>query len=276
MAKWFEGDLLANGIRLHYHRTGGNKPQVVLCHGFSDNGLCWSVLARELEADYDVIMLDARYHGLSEVPREGGGSAAMAADLAGVIEALELDRPVAMGHSMGAAYVSYAAAEYPDLLRGIVLEDPPAWRAAEADSGTQQETRVWMESRRAEMARRAKMTLAELVAECHEIHPTWDAETCCLFMIAKKQLSPKILDMGILHRRPWREILERIRCPILFFTGDIEKGAIVTPQAAEEAQRLSAFVEHVHISGVGHHIRYENPDPYTAAVEAFLARIYGS
>ena len=59
--------MIANGIRLHYYRTGdGTKPAVVLCHGFSDSGLCWTPVARQLEADYDVIMLDARGHGLSE------------------------------------------------------------------------------------------------------------------------------------------------------------------------------------------------------------------
>lgn len=276
MVEWFEGDVLANRIRVHYHRTGDEKPQVVLCHGFSDNGLCWSALARELETDYDVVMVDARYHGLSEAPREGGGSAAMAADLAGVIDALELDRPVAMGHSMGAAYVAYAAAESPDLLRGIVLEDPPGWRVSEPDVGTQSERREWMESRRAEMTRRARMTLVELVAECHEIHPSWDEETCRLFMIAKKQLSPMILDRGVLHRRPWREVLKQIRCPILLLTGDTEKGAIVTSQAAEEGQRLSSLVQHVHVPGVGHHIRYESPEPYNRAVTRFLARVYAS
>ena len=60
MATWTEHDILTNGIRLHYYRTGGDKSPLVLCHGFSDNGLCWTPLARELEADYDVIMVDAR------------------------------------------------------------------------------------------------------------------------------------------------------------------------------------------------------------------------
>ena len=68
MSEWQQGDVLTNGIRMHYYRTGGNKPPVVLCHGGSDAGLCWTPVAKILEADYDVIMIDARNHGLSETP----------------------------------------------------------------------------------------------------------------------------------------------------------------------------------------------------------------
>ena len=37
---WPEGTVEANGQQLHYYRTGGDKPQLVLAHGFTDNGLC--------------------------------------------------------------------------------------------------------------------------------------------------------------------------------------------------------------------------------------------
>ena len=64
MNNWTEGDVITNGVRMHYYRTGdGSKPPLVLCHGFSDSGLCWTPTARALEADYDVVMIDARGHG---------------------------------------------------------------------------------------------------------------------------------------------------------------------------------------------------------------------
>ncbi|HEY3341294.1 MAG TPA: alpha/beta hydrolase, partial [Anaerolineae bacterium] len=68
MAQWLSGDVNANGIRTHYYRTGGNKPPIVMCHGATDDGLCWTPVAYTLEADYDVIMPDARWHGLSDGP----------------------------------------------------------------------------------------------------------------------------------------------------------------------------------------------------------------
>ena len=111
MSEWSSGDVIANGIRLHYYRTGGDKLPVVLAHGFSDNGLCWTPVARVLQADYDVIMIDARNHGKSEAPSTPGGSRAQGDDLAGLIVALGLKGPMAMGHSMGGgAVLNYGTA----------------------------------------------------------------------------------------------------------------------------------------------------------------------
>jgi pimeloyl-ACP methyl ester carboxylesterase len=88
LAHWTHTDLFVNGVRLHYYRTGhGDKPPLVLVHGFSDNGLCWTPTARDLEADYDVIMPDMRGHGLSERVQLSD-TVDMDADLAGLIRTL--------------------------------------------------------------------------------------------------------------------------------------------------------------------------------------------
>ena len=70
MTGWQSGFIPTNGIHVHYTRTGGDKPLVVLAHGFSDDGLCWTPVAQLLEADYDVTMVDARYHGRSDAPEQ--------------------------------------------------------------------------------------------------------------------------------------------------------------------------------------------------------------
>jgi len=57
---WLTGNIVTNGIKIHYHRTGGDKPALVIAHGITDNGNTWSRIARELEDSYDVIMYDQR------------------------------------------------------------------------------------------------------------------------------------------------------------------------------------------------------------------------
>src|SRR5262245_42606121 len=125
MSSWYSDNVEANGVRLHYTRTGGEHPPIVLAHGFSDDGLCWTPVAKVLESEYDIIMVDARGHGRSAAPEQGYGSAEHAADLAGVIRALGLKRPAVLGHSMGAATSLVLAGSYPDLVGAILLEDPP-------------------------------------------------------------------------------------------------------------------------------------------------------
>ena len=124
---WTQNDLLVNGVRLHYYRTGkGDKRPLVLVHGFSDNGLCWTPVARDLESEYDVIMPDMRAHGLSErvQPSE---KVDMAADLAELIRTLGLRSPVICGHSMGAMVTYQIGVRFPELASALVLEDPPWW-----------------------------------------------------------------------------------------------------------------------------------------------------
>src|SRR5512147_134633 len=110
MANWTDGTISANGAQFHYTRTGdGTKPALVLAHGFSDNGMCWLPVARDLEADYDVILPDARGHGKSQRVQPGEW-VNHASDLAGIIQALGLDRPVVGGHSMGGSTAGALAA----------------------------------------------------------------------------------------------------------------------------------------------------------------------
>jgi len=82
--QWYEDDVFANEMRTHYYRTGVAYPHLVLLHGFSENGLCWSRVAKALEGEYDVIMPDARGHGLSSGPETGYAQELVTADVAGM------------------------------------------------------------------------------------------------------------------------------------------------------------------------------------------------
>src|SRR3954463_10682547 len=101
MTNWISSVCAANGIDIHTLRSGGTKPPVVLLHGLTANGACWSPLARALEADFDVFMPDARGHGESSAPDHGYTYDDHANDIVGLIRDLELTRPVVLGHSMG-------------------------------------------------------------------------------------------------------------------------------------------------------------------------------
>ena len=94
MSKWSDGYVAANNIRIHYYRTGGDKPQVVINHGAGDDGLCWTHVVKELEQDYDVILPDSRGHGKSANGKGDYSTRERVADLVGLIQTLKLDKPV--------------------------------------------------------------------------------------------------------------------------------------------------------------------------------------
>jgi N-formylmaleamate deformylase len=270
--------VIANGIRIHYVRTGGDKPSLVLAHGFSDNGLCWTPVAQALEGDYDVIMPDARGHGLSDAPETGYDTEDRVADLVGFIQALELERPALMGHSMGANTVAFAAATYPDLVGCAILEDPP-WREL---TFTPEETQARGKQRRAEIIERKTRTRQELVASCREAHPTWPEAELGPWADSKLQLSPNVLSCRLpppMQRSGairWPEVAAKIACPTLLITADPDAGAIVTPQLAREAAGMNVNIRVIHISGAGHSIRREQFGRYMQAVTEFLTQSYAA
>ena len=160
MSSWQSGDIEANGIRLHYTRTGGAKPPLVLAHGFSDDGLCRTPVADALASDYDVIMVDARGHGRSDAPEQGYGPIEHAADLHGVITGLGLQRPAVLGHSMGGATTLVLAGTYPEVPGAILVEDagPFGMKApAPAQSNVQSDAAPTNEERQVQEKRQAGM-----------------------------------------------------------------------------------------------------------------------
>jgi N-formylmaleamate deformylase len=270
MPTWRSGNVVANGIKIHYHRTGGEGPPLVLSHGITDHGLCWTRVAQALEGDCDVIMYDARGHGLSFAPERGYSVHHRAADLAGLIHVLGLGRSCLMGHSMGADTTALTAAAYPELARCAILEDPP-WRETSDDSARMRATRE-AQWRRYIVELKSK-TRDELLAYAREHRSTWDEAEFGPWMEAKLQVSPLAAQAAATVRPPWQETVCRIPCPILLITGDPERGAIVTPEVAEEAATLWQGGRVAHIPGTGHNIRREQFDRYIEVVREFLAEV---
>jgi N-formylmaleamate deformylase len=275
MTHWFDGYVHANNINHHYYRTGGEKPPAVLLHGVTDNGLCWERLAQALAADYDVIMPDARGHGLSDAPVSDLSALQLAEDAAALIQALDLQRPHLIGHSMGARTAAEVAALYPDRIRSLVLEDP-AWFDAPPTTEEQERHKRGLLEWHQRAAQQRTHSREERLAKAYRENPTWAQEDIEPWADAQSQfhlgvLDPDVSDFIVSWRqRPWREVLHQITCPILLVTAEPERGAIITSEQAQEAARLARDLRIVHISDAGHCIRRDQYEPFVQAVTAFL------
>lgn len=268
MIRWQEGDIALRGVTLHYYRSGGDKPTLVLAHGVTDDGLCWGQFAEALANEYDLIAYDARGHGRSSwVPSYQWDD--LAHDAAGLIRALHLQRPGMMGHSLGASTAAALAAYYPDLVGCIVLEDPP-FRLGSAAEAAQAEQRY--QASRESLRERRQESREALMALCRQQSPTWPEAEIGPWADAKLRVDPEVAQFFKQAPPDYRMLLPRIACPILLLTADPARGAIVTAEVAREAAALWRQGEVARIAGAGHCIHREQLAPSVAAVRAFLSR----
>lgn len=272
MSTWESGDIEVKGLRLHYTRTGGAKPPVVLAHGVTDDGLCWTPVAEALAPQCDVIMVDARGHGRSDAPEEGYGPTEQAGDLAGVIAALGLQRPTLLGHSMGAVTTLVLAGAYADVPGAILLEDPPGWwmeppERSPSDEDRQAGMRAWIGGLK-------RKTREELIAQQRSETPDWSEAELGPWADAKLRLSPNILNVfnaSTAASVDWPVVLRRINCPMLLITADPARGAILNAEGAAALQTLTPQLRISHVPEAGHNIRRDQFDLYMDTVRSFLA-----
>ena len=85
-------DIATNGTKLHV-RVGGSGPAVVLLHGYGETGDMWVPLAADLARDHTVVIVpDLRGMGLSAKPAGGYDKKTQAEDIAGILDALKIER----------------------------------------------------------------------------------------------------------------------------------------------------------------------------------------
>jgi pimeloyl-ACP methyl ester carboxylesterase len=117
---------IGDGIRLHYMEQGSGTP-VVFVHGSLSDGGYWAEQMGPFAEHYHVIAYSRRYNYPNENPSRPGYSAITDADdLAGLITVLHLGKVVVVGHSYGALTALFLVVRHPELIRAIVLAEPPA------------------------------------------------------------------------------------------------------------------------------------------------------
>ncbi len=264
MTGWSTGNCATNGINIAYTRTGGSKPPVILLHGLAANGACWTAVAQAMEADYDVIMPDARGHGKSSVPEHGYRYEDHAKDVVGLIEALRLPPAILIGHSMGGLVAAVVASRAPGLLRGLILADPTF-----LSPKVQREIR---DSNVADQHRRTlSLSLDEVVAEARIRHPERSLDTIERIARARLQTSLAAFDVLTPPNPDYRQVVSAIEVPSLLVIGG--SAGVVSPEAAAELQRINARLQVEQIPEAGHGLPYDQPERFAEIVKSFLGSI---
>lgn len=262
MNPWTTGTCKANGVHLHYLRTGGDKPPVVLLHGLMLNGACWTPLARVLEEDYDVIMPDARGHGSSSAPKYGYCYDNLASDVLNLIDALGLASPILLGHSMGGMTAAVVASQNPKRLRGLVLADPTFLTP-------QRQQEVYESDVVAQHSQVLNRSREDFLAESQVRHSgRRSPELIELFARARFQTSVHAFGILTPPNPDYVHLIKSLAVPSLLIVGGV--GAVVSSLMAAELAKLNQCIEVVQIAEAGHGVPYDQPERFSTVVKSFL------
>jgi pimeloyl-ACP methyl ester carboxylesterase len=123
MAKPIAIKAKGSGIEIQLTVWPGKGKEVLCLHGLTANSRFWDCLASTLSPRHKIIALDLRGRGFSDKPPTGYSIDNHCRDVLALIDDLGLERPILMGHSLGAFIVLVFAAQHPDKVDRLILVD---------------------------------------------------------------------------------------------------------------------------------------------------------
>lgn len=263
----------AGGTRLHYLDYGTAGLPAMLClHGGAAHGHWFDFIASGFTDAWHVRALDQRGHGDSAwVDPADYSYARYAADLAEVVEKLDLRDFVLVGHSMGGTVSLEYAATYPGRVGKLVVVDSTlrmtadrvaALRDVGSRQGRQYTTREqFLEGFRLRPAgtTAAPAILRHLAQHSGREFPdgTWRHK------FDRDVYATRETADGLPH---W----SRIRIPALLVKA--ERSARISPEVFAEVKARCPQAELVEVAGADHHVTLDNPGGFVRAVRAFLEK----
>jgi len=235
-----------DGVELAVYDLGGAGLDVVFVHA---TGFCagvWGPLAERLEG-FRRVALDIRGHGRSTPPDGGMEWRGTADDVLATVDALGLDRPFGIGHSMGGAALLLAEEARPGTFRGLWLYEPvvfppDAFPDGQPNpmSGTARRRRADFDSPEAAVANfAAKPPLDELHPDClaayvrhgFEVLPDGSVTLRC-----RPEVEAATYEMASRHEA--RQHLGEVPCPVTVLQGRIDEWFGPGRFATDIAERL--------------------------------------
>jgi len=112
-----------DGVSIQLAVWQGKGKEILCVHGLTANCRCWDVLASSLSPRHKVIAMDLRGRGLSDGPPSGYSVENHCRDILALMDDQGLERPVLMGHSLGAFISLVFAAKYSQRVDRLILVD---------------------------------------------------------------------------------------------------------------------------------------------------------
>jgi len=248
-----------NGIQYAYTRMGQGAP-LMLVHGYPLDHTIWYDMVASLENDFALILPDLRGFGLSAIDESPYKLTDVAADLAGLLDHLGIEKTYLAGHSMG-GYISLAfARQYPQRVLGLGLV---ATQAA-ADTTEKKQGRY---AAAEEIMRSGIQPVVESMSP--KLTPNEQVQAFVRSLIAAQR--PAGL-AGALKAMAKRDdsipSLSNFKFPVVVVHGEVDE--LIPIQRAQEVKAAIPRLTLTKLAGVGHMPMMENPQATATALKGLL------
>jgi pimeloyl-ACP methyl ester carboxylesterase len=264
----------------HYDSGGGapSEPPIVLLHQSLARSEDWENIFPRLATRYRAIAYDARGHGRSGRAPDYS-LRAFADDALRVLREIAKEPAVLIGHSLGALAALVAAGEAPELVRGLVLEDPAlgypkAWDAAQ------------YAALREGIVSTDPATLAKAVSKqplpspgprgertYGELRGFFAAERVVTYF---RDVDPAFIDARAAGDAPAAELITaaiaKVRAPVLVLAGEPRLGGAVDDPSEWRLKKLPD-VTVKRFPGSGHLLHGFRPEQFIENIEPFLRKL---
>lgn len=242
----------------------GSGPDLVLLHGIGSNAGSWVPVLSELAAEFRLVLLDMRGHGGSSRPERGYLIPDYARDLDGVLTAVDLKRPLILGHSLGGMTALEWATSNPDRATALVIEDSPMTRGGD---GVAELFDGWIAL--------SQMTVEEADAYYAEHYPEWSVDERRRRAEGITSVAPGVFrdlktDMLAQGGRHVVDGYAGITSPALLVYGDLASGGMVPGVLADLFAATITNSSVTRIPGGGHNLHRDSKAEFLAAILPFL------
>jgi esterase len=265
----FIGETADGGaVNLNAYEWSGDAPATLLLHGIGNYGRYWDFFADAVAGRLRLIATDARGHGESGRPTNSYAPQDFVADAIAVLDALAIERPLIVGHSMGGTHAIRIAAAHPDRVQRLVVVDagPEPMR-----EGSERARRLSLERpERFEYANEAlaylRRTSPGYSEEVYANRMRWLFRDDAGDLVWRSSRDALASIMSSASRGDLWNALRAIRCPVLLVRGT--RSNVLSADVAQRMIKTLADGRLIELDA-GHNVALDRPKELADAVVAF-------
>jgi len=267
-------------VMLNYLDDGSASAEpLVMLHGGAWRWQEYLPLIPTLSQRWHIYAMDLRGNGRSGWVAERYRLEDFTEDTVAFIK--QLNAPVVIvGHSLGGAIALMTAARFPERVKALIIEDTALTleNYKRIIESSRDMYGLWLDLKKSvQSEKELSLALSEKYRDYPGVTSQWILFFAgCLWQLDPTYFNALLYDFdGFTKGYDYKQILSKIKCPILFIRGEVRFGAVMTEDEILWLKKNFSNVRYSQINGVGHllHLEDQGKNLVLEEMMAFLERI---